>query len=75
MESYEDLRASFSEEHAPRREHDVPWIYFPSVSDVAECAAMRVGRFLQGLDLGSSNLVYTTVQKLHALRNLVHSTP
>lgn len=71
--TYDELRASFSEEHAPRREHVVPWINLPSAGAIAATAAKRVRYFLvvPGQRFGPSDALYAAACKLQALKALL----
>jgi hypothetical protein len=77
MESYGDLRASFSEEHAPRREHDVPWIYLPDIRAVAEGVVRRAKNSLLSpvRRFDPLDVAYVATRKLQALRELVFWVP
>lgn len=77
MESYEELRASFSEEHAPRKVHDVPWINLPSVGSVARGVVRRVKNSLLSpiRRLDPLDVAYVVTCKLQALRELVFWVP
>ena len=71
-----EILEGFSEEHAPRPGHDVPWIQLPTRRDVvrvvhrAACSVRDRVRYFDPVDM-----VETFAMRLRAVRELLSSRP
>ena len=66
----------FSPEHDPRPEHVVPWIQFPTASDVARAVRRAVSARIDRIrSFDPVDAAETAVARVQAVRQLLSSRP
>lgn len=72
---WSDLKG-FSEEHAPRPEHDVPWMTLPTVGDVVHVLRRAASSLLDRVrHFDPVDAIETFGSRLRAVRELLSSRP